>query len=320
MAGGEDLSVVAVRSLAALLERVGLDGTGLLAAAGVRESDPPERLVPGAIVDRLLEEHARKRRDPALAITLAELPAPPFALLGQMVLLSKTIGDAFARGTRFWPMLTRRSTFELVELPNARSAIRLRRIPGHGDARIVTEFALASMVMRFRAATDGRFALSAVHFDYDVDPTVKSRYEQAFGARVTFRSRHMQIVFARSQLALPIQTSDELTAATLESKARELVRPRSLLDDVRGAIAANLSRPTTLAEVARSLRIGERTLRRRIADHGTTLRALADEVRLERAEQLLASGATWKQLAGELGFSDASALSRAYKRWTRRST
>jgi AraC-like DNA-binding protein len=319
MPGGDDLSVLAVRSLALLLERIGLDGAGFAAALGVRDDDVPGRLVSGELVDRLLEERARKRRDPAFAVTLAELPAPPFALVGQMVLLSKTIGDAIERGIRSWPVLTQRSTFELVELPADRCAVRLCRIPGHGEGRIVTEFALASMVMRFREATDGRFALATVSFDYDIDPAARPRYERVFGVRVTAQARHTQIAFPRAHLALPITISDELTAATLETKARELVRPRSLLDDVRAAIAAQLARPTTLADISRSLKLGERTLRRRLAAERTTLRALADEVRRERAEQLLANGATFKELAAELGFSDVSALSRAYKRWSKAS-
>lgn len=318
--GADDISVLGVRSLAPLLDRIGLDGAGLAAAVGVQESDPPGRLVSGDLLDRLLEERARKHRDPALGVTLAEMPAPPFAMLGQMILLSKTIGDAIERGVQFWPLLTRRSTFELVTLAGERCAIRLRRIPGHGDGRIVTEFALASLVMRFRDATDGRFSLASVGFDYDVDPIGKPRYERVFGVRVAFRARHTQIAFAKSQLALTIGTSDELTAATLETKARELMRPRTVLDDVRAAIAAQLSRPTTLANVARALKLGERTLRRRLAAHDTTLRALADDVRRGHATAMLAAGASWKELAAELGFSDASSLSRAYKRWTRGSS
>ena len=250
--GADDISVLGVRSLAPLLDRIGLDGAGLAAAVGVRESDPPGRLVSGDLLDRLLEERARKHRDPALGVTLAEMPAPPFAMLGQMILLSKTIGDAIERGVQFWPLLTRRSTFELVTLAGDRCAIRLRRIPGHGDGRIVTEFALASLVMRFRDATDGRFSLASVGFDYDVDPIGKPRYERVFGVRVAFRARHTQIAFAKSQLALTIGTSDELTAATLETKARELMRPRTgpRRRSRSDQSAAQLSRPTTLANVA----------------------------------------------------------------------
>jgi AraC-like DNA-binding protein len=318
VAHGDDLSVLAVRSLATLLERIGLDGVGLVAAAAISASDPPGRLVSGELVDRHLEECARKRRDPALAVTLAELPSPPFALVGQLVLLSRTIGDAIERGIQFWPLLTRRSVFELVQLPGNRCALRLRRVPRHSGGRILTEFALVSLVMRFRDATDGRFALTAASFDYHIDPAGKPSYERVFGARVAFGARHTQITFAKKHLALAIGTSDELTAATLETKARELVRPRSLLDDVRDAITTQLSRPTSLAGVARVLKLGERTLRRRLATQGTSLRVVADEVRREHAERLLAEGASWKQLAAELGFSDASALSRAYKRWKRR--
>jgi AraC-like DNA-binding protein len=42
-------------------------------------------------------------------------------------------------------------------------------------------------------------------------------------------------------------------------------------------------------------------------------------VRRDRATDLLAAGASIKDVAFQLGFSEPSAFSRAYKRWTGRS-
>jgi AraC-like DNA-binding protein len=87
---------------------------------------------------------------------------------------------------------------------------------------------------------------------------------------------------------------------------------------VRRAAAAGLAQEVTLETIARQLGVSARTLRRNLEQEGTTLRAVVDEVRRERADELLAAGRPVKEIAFGLGFSEPSAFSRAYKRWTGR--
>jgi AraC-like DNA-binding protein len=316
-----NLSVLVVRSLSALLDAVDLDGRKLLEAGGVRDTDAPERLIDGGPIDDALEELARDHRDPGLALTLALSRAPPFALVGKMMWMSATLGDAFDRGIRFWPMISRRIKVTLEPRPGERCALRFQPVSRHGYGRIMIEFTLMSCVIHARTAVGKRFALDGVSFAHDLPAKVKPRYRRAFGAPVAFGARHTELVFTQSQLALPLIGADRFTATTLEAKALELVRggEPSLAERARAVIATQLDRPVTLMSLARQLGLGERTFRRRLADEGTSLRALADDIRRTRAEQALAAGVPLKTLAAELGFSDLTALSRAYKRWTGRS-
>jgi len=59
-----------------------------------------------------------------------------------------------------------------------------------------------------------------------------------------------------------------------------------------------------------------RTLQRRLADEGTVLEDLRDAVRRELAERYLAEpGMPLLRIAELLGYSEASALTRACNRW-----
>jgi AraC-like DNA-binding protein len=68
--------------------------------------------------------------------------------------------------------------------------------------------------------------------------------------------------------------------------------------------------------VAEQLRMSPRTLRRRLTDQGASFQALVDGLRRERAFTYVGgSSLRAEDLASLLGFSDANAYRRAFKRW-----
>ena len=68
--------------------------------------------------------------------------------------------------------------------------------------------------------------------------------------------------------------------------------------------------------VARLLQLSERTLKRRLQDDGTSFRALLADARQQQARTLLADGAlSLTDIAEQMGFSDLSSFSQAFKRW-----
>ena len=73
----------------------------------------------------------------------------------------------------------------------------------------------------------------------------------------------------------------------------------------------------SLAATAKALALGERTLRRRLEEEGTSHRALVDEVRKELALSYVRdTSLSLGELAFLLGFSEAAAFHRAFRRWT----
>jgi YesN/AraC family two-component response regulator len=75
----------------------------------------------------------------------------------------------------------------------------------------------------------------------------------------------------------------------------------------------------TLEHLAARLHMSARTLHRRLAEEGTAFRRVVAEVRRETAERhLRASRLAIGEIAFLLGFSEASAFHRAFKRWTGR--
>lgn len=91
---------------------------------------------------------------------------------------------------------------------------------------------------------------------------------------------------------------------------------QDLLEVLEISIAQSLPDVPSFVEQARRHASSERTLRRRLAECGTTYEAVVDGVRRERVEQLLPRpGLTLRDIARQAGFSDVRALRRAVHRW-----
>jgi len=72
-----------------------------------------------------------------------------------------------------------------------------------------------------------------------------------------------------------------------------------------------------VGELARELHMSERTLKRKLAEHGTTYSAIRDDLRRQRALLLLDNRElSIGEIAGRLGYSELPNFTRAFRKWT----
>ena len=92
----------------------------------------------------------------------------------------------------------------------------------------------------------------------------------------------------------------------------------AFVDRVRQLVAGGLVRNGAEAVgVAEGLNMSRRTLQRRLRDEGTSVRDIVDSVRRDLAMRYLCEREiAVAEVAFLLGFSEASAFHRAFKRWT----
>jgi AraC-like DNA-binding protein len=319
-------SVMLLRPLAVVLGRLSVDGERFLADLGVDAETKADAYVPTAKVDRALEGIAAERGDATFGLTMARAAVVrPLGLFGHLVWLSGTVRAALEQAARFYSLVTQRATLslEVVERAGGERVATLtqRMLSGATRGPILTEFAFASFFLRARGGAGERFRLRGVRFAHGAKSGAP--HEALFETGVTFRADVDELSLDAELLDLPLSGADPVTAAAIEQQATQLrahAGPRTLGERVRDAVRGELpsSRPS-LASVARKLGIGARSLRRQLEDEKLSLRAIVGDVRRDRATDLLAAGASIKDVAFQLGFSEPSAFSRAYKRWTGRS-
>lgn len=146
-------------------------------------------------------------------------------------------------------------------------------------------------------------------------------YRRFFRAPLHFNAAQSGVTFPNRWLDHKIVSADPLLHRHLEHEALTLhaLRDASIVEDLRRALHRQLlnNQACAVAEVAGELRIHQRTLNRRLRDHGTSFRRELDNVRYAVAQQLLAeSTIPLARIATILNYADVTAFSRAFKRWT----
>lgn len=151
-------------------------------------------------------------------------------------------------------------------------------------------------------------------------PQNKADYERYFHAPVMFSADQNAVVFSTYWLHHKLPTSDPLLFKYFETKAAELRQNQSsdLIATLHQFIGRSLPDQTcSIVTSALHLNMHQRTLERRLRDRGTSFSHERDKIRFQIAQDLLSGGKTSnKQIALVLGYNDATAFIRSFKRWS----
>jgi AraC-like DNA-binding protein len=149
-----------------------------------------------------------------------------------------------------------------------------------------------------------------------------ARYQAVFKCPVRFSCPETGVLISDADLALPMRGADQTLLAVLDGHAKELIEKlpaRTLDSQVRSYLAKALSSggDSSLEAIAKELAMSERTLQRRLQDEGLSLREMVDELRQELAQRMVThTSLTNAEMSFLLGFAEAPAFLRAFKRWT----
>ncbi len=151
-------------------------------------------------------------------------------------------------------------------------------------------------------------------------PSSGQHYERYFAAPVAFDAEATSISFPECWLETRIETGDAALRQMLHEQI-DLVdaeqtggTPEQVRRLLRGLMMAHRG---SIEDVARLLGISTRTLARRLDESGTSFRVLTEEMQFEVGRQLLENTAmSVTQIAFVLGYSEVSAFSRAFRRWS----
>jgi AraC-like DNA-binding protein len=311
------------------LDVSGVDTAKLLQSHGISNFDmrTPYAALPLAQYVTLAESAAKTLKRPYLGLeigqkfTLADL-GPFYALFTHAADVKAAIGT-LARYEKVWQTHT---SLEVVRGRETSTCSYSIGDPNIWPRRQDAEFALTSYCMIIRHLTSNRWAPARVQFEHSLGNRAQ-RLKRFFQAPVsgnasanilTIRNEDMDRALRwgmgpHDGTLLPILERHLLDLVSTETVVNETISERTSKHIARTLGHAELNLETTATRFGMS----SRSLRRHLADQGTSFRKLLQTQRCLKIEAVLSDDQVpLTTLAGWLSYSDGSVLSRAFKAWT----
>lgn len=309
-----------VRVLYEYLAAKGVNAERLLGEPAPNPTGPAPGRYPVQRWRQHLERAAAHLHDDDLGLHLGQTITPRhFGVMGYVLLACGTLGAALTRLHHY-----QRLVYDVSPM----------RIDAHGHSvtlewgtengrpgRLVDETAITALVQFARDVTGERAAIECVDF-VNARPRSLAPYRRYFGGEVRFEQDATRVRLPLALLAKPLRQPDDALLAMLEQQAESLLAALPEAGDLEQAVrraVASFAREgeISLERVAAALHTSPRTLHRRLDALALGFRALRDDTRRRLAEQHLADpGMTLAEIALLLGYSEQSAFTRAFRKWT----
>jgi AraC-like DNA-binding protein len=284
--------------------------------------DTPEATLPLDIYLNLWELALTHTSDNQLGLRLALKPYNnEMSLVSHVFFNSENLREGLKQYIRYFSLINNAMRIELITRGD--QAI-LQFICENPDKYCLQdmEHTLALSVMRikehFRPGTV--IALDEVHFQHNNSSS--SLYGKIFQCPVMFDQNFSALIFRKKYLeyTFPKKSTHlfNFLISHLEKLLTKIKKEENLKLQVTRLIEKSLASGTLDAEhIASQVHMSRHTLYRRLKAEGVSYHELVDEVRKNQAITLLkAKHHTLSEIAFLLGFSELSAFSRAFKKWT----
>jgi AraC-like DNA-binding protein len=324
-ASAADEGVVRVAPLLgvpALLRERGIEPTVVLASVGLAPGtlDHADRTISYIDSGRLLQRCAEVTGCPHFGLLVGQRNnISALGMLGEIMLRSASTQAALRSLILYIHLQTHGGVpTHTVEEGNATFgyAIYQRGMPAPTH---VYDLVMAYAFNVMRSLCGPNWAPIEVSFSHKKPDDLRP-YRKVFGAPLRFDAERTAILFSKTWLtAIPPNSNAELhRELQCHIAAQELRQRDTIADQIRPALRTMVvTGGATEALISKVLSVPTRTLRRLLAAEGTSFRGLLEEIQFEVSRQLLAySEMTTIEITETLGYSDASAFTRAFRRWT----
>jgi len=309
------------RVIAGAYQRYGQDPARALKLAQITPSklQQPDARITARQMEILSGAAMQELDDEALGAFSRRLPWGSYGMLARASITSPNLGIALRRWCRHHALLADDITLRLTTTGDSAAITIDEREPGK-----VGEFGLVHVLRNIHGLAcwyvDSRIPLRSTSFPFAAPPHVDA-YGLMFPGPLQFKAAQAGIRFDARYLALPLRRDEKALQQMLQRALPLTVlqyrRDRLLVQQVRQALAAWPEQAHNADGLAALLNISARTLHRQLKEEGASLQALKDEVRFERAKDLLnRSGKPVKQVATAAGFKNEKSFIRAFRQAT----
>ncbi len=310
-----------IKELPSVLEELGSNPREIIGQAGI---DPGifsngDNIIPFTAMGELFALCVARTKCPHFGLLVGQRASvSSLGLIGGLMLHSQSVGEALRNLVSHIPLHERGSALSLASYGDVAVLSYAIYEPGVRSTDQIADAALAVVMKIMWTLCGSEWAPEEVllprHAPADTQP-----YRKLFRSPVRFDRETAALTFPARWLEREVEGADPVFHQIFEARIRELenAHPNRLKDDLRRVLRTKIMTGRCSAEtVADLLAMHRRTLSRHLRAEGTGFRHLSDEIRFEIARQLLTdTEIPLGQIAVALGYSEASAFTRAFRRW-----
>lgn len=315
-------SAAAVPITLKIIESYGIDPMPLMEQAGIDAElvgDPWARL-PYRQIDDLWYLAQEKTQDPAFGLRAARFWHPShLGALGFAWLASRSLRTALERMARFSRLLTEGARMVLEEDGETLSLVLSYEDFSRKQATRTDSF-MAMLLAMCRANCGDGFHPNRICLTHP-EPEDTGPFYALFHCPIQFSAPDNRFCVDLADADRPLSTAnplleqinDRLMIGALAKLEQDDIVEKVKVEIIRQLPSGRISDD----KVAEALNMHVRTLQRRLQEKETTFKSLMVEVRRELAEAYLRNNQlSLQEISFLLGFSDMSAFTHAFKRWT----
>jgi AraC-like DNA-binding protein len=250
-----------------------------------------------------------------------EMKMDDYGVLGLSWKTCSKAGEIFERCERYFHLLSNTYVFK-VEKEGEISKVYLFREAYRRGVELSNEATFSATVIVLQAMTETDMAPLSISFKHGPPKDLKN-YHEAFQCPILFNQAHNFMVYRTTDLETRTAKADISINKFLverveeETKGMEISSIKIVADVevlIKDALPSGIP---SILQVGEHMGMSSRTLTRRLSEGGITFRDLVKQTQEKLSKELLKNTSdTVSEIAFQTGFSEQSAFSRAFKRWT----
>ena len=271
----------------------------------------------------LFEEAARQTGNANFGLWFGNVFRPrDLGLIGYAAVSAPTLGAALETFVQLFAHHQQSTLMALSEHQPGYVRLDYRiEVPDIVARRQDAELSLGMFLNIIRECCGASWAPDEVHFEHP-KPEAWKEHESAFDAPVYFSQATNALVFKRENFARPMPSPDlkllSIARMCLFSMGAASVPKLSTIAKVKTAVRSRLAEGyPALESIADALKLAPSAIQRELARENLSYKDLVEDVRKDLALVYLQSRELpLSEIAFLLGYSELSAFSRAFSRWT----
>lgn len=241
--------------------------------------------------------------------------------IGDAILSSSTLGSALQRFADYFALVQDAAEFEVRNTGGIVAVCYRILAPEIWPRQHDALFTLSIIGQLLRRTRDFDWSSVQVSLEGD-DPALTAALRQRTGVPCTGKAETNMIRFPASALSLPLIAREDVLPPDYKALSRHLAQKRRAMSvelrvqtEIYRLLGADLPNQERIAS---NLGMSTRTLRRRLAEANNSFQDIVYSCRMQQAahEFRLRPDVSIAHTALRLGYSEHSALTRAFRRWS----